>query len=910
MDIITIPKTFNHKKFKIITLNNGIKCVLIQDKYVKKSYCSMSVRIGSYQDPPDVEGLAHFLEHMLFMGSEKYPDENYYSKFLKSNNGGSNAFTDSLSTNYYLSIDSDAFLEAFDIFAQFFICPLFKSDSVDREMNAVNSEHNKNINSDSWRKMRVFSKIFNRKHPASQFSTGNLETLSKPDIRQRLLDFYDKYYKSENMKLVVLSNHSFDILEKEINDKFSVIERGSTLIELPELINIRDQQFSQLYSLIEIKTVKNNNTLEILWYIGDTTDYYHLKAEEYIVHLLGHEYSGGLAYKLKKIGLINSLYSSVYRENAYDSFIQIGFDLTKKGLKNTKYIIISLHNYIKKIKKDMIDVEFFRELQITSENAFKYKQPGDSTSLVLDIAEHIDIYPDEDLLFFNYRTDDFSNSTIDRLNELFEMMKPEKTIVILQNNTLSENEEGIKIEKYYGVLYRIRFNIIYPKNKSCLKVDDFETLLVNDFLTENIELVKEPEDENPVKIENYKLEIWKQTVTHLMIPNVIVNIYLKPLDIDLVDPINNIYIEFLLELYQLEYYDKYYNMSIAGYDFSIDIQSDNIIITLSGFPNKIDRLVEELLTDFFEFTIDEDIFKKNKEQFEIMLKNFKFETPINIARTQISKMLIKDFKSPCETLKIVEEITIEDLNNILNLLKKGNDSIIYIIGNCNMKIINNIYAILNEFKFVSFERKPTDRNPFNEIKSRKKISVKQTDETDDAVVSLYYSNHLTWRDTSDEHYKDKICTMILSEIMSESFFNELRTMEQLGYIVSNGFFFKGITSYEIYGIVFFVQSSVMKTRDLKDRINRFVREFYNKLINMSDIETIIETTKSEYMERDKNLSMISDRNFKQIVSRKFQFNIREILLRILDTLTRKDIVDKYNSIFVDPSNIVSMVTTS
>ena len=54
----------------------------------------MVVGVGSLSDPANMQGLSHYLEHMLFMGSEKFPDENDYDSFLSKNGGGSNAYTE------------------------------------------------------------------------------------------------------------------------------------------------------------------------------------------------------------------------------------------------------------------------------------------------------------------------------------------------------------------------------------------------------------------------------------------------------------------------------------------------------------------------------------------------------------------------------------------------------------------------------------------------------------------------------------------------------------------------------------------------------------------------------------------------------------------------------------------------
>lgn len=93
---------------------------------------------------------SHEVEHMLFMGTRKFPDENDYSEFLSRNGGYSNAYTSSTNTNYYFEVGAPHLALALDRlktslfltevrFAQFFIEPLFAPNSTAREINAVNS---------------------------------------------------------------------------------------------------------------------------------------------------------------------------------------------------------------------------------------------------------------------------------------------------------------------------------------------------------------------------------------------------------------------------------------------------------------------------------------------------------------------------------------------------------------------------------------------------------------------------------------------------------------------------------------------------------------------------------------------------------------------------------------------------
>ena len=127
------------RNYRFLELSNGLKVVMVSDLGADKSAASMTVYRGSYQDPVGREGLAHFLEHMLFIGTEKYPEPDGYLQFVRANGGSSNAYTASDHTNYFFDIGSHAFREGFDRFAQFFIAPLFSRDYVEREKNTVNS---------------------------------------------------------------------------------------------------------------------------------------------------------------------------------------------------------------------------------------------------------------------------------------------------------------------------------------------------------------------------------------------------------------------------------------------------------------------------------------------------------------------------------------------------------------------------------------------------------------------------------------------------------------------------------------------------------------------------------------------------------------------------------------------------
>lgn len=161
-----------------MTLGNGLRVLLISDPKAVVAAAALDVHVGSFSDPTELPGLAHFCEHMSFLGTKKYPGEEEFSSFLSAHGGASNAYTDSEDTVYvsyyhlhhrlyyllmrlvvhavqYFDVNAESLPGGLDRFSQFFVAPLFTASATSRELNAIESEHAKNINSDSFRIYQV-----------------------------------------------------------------------------------------------------------------------------------------------------------------------------------------------------------------------------------------------------------------------------------------------------------------------------------------------------------------------------------------------------------------------------------------------------------------------------------------------------------------------------------------------------------------------------------------------------------------------------------------------------------------------------------------------------------------------------------------------------------------------------------
>lgn len=213
-----IKSPIDERTYRPLTLPNGLRVLLVSDPNSHNAAAAIDVHVGSFSDPSHAQGLAHFCEHMSFLGTEKFPDEDAFSSYLSAHGGSSNAYTDLEDTVFYFDVNSKHLEGALDHFAQFFIAPSFTEEAIFREVNAVDSEHSKNIHNDYLRLYQLEKELFSDpKHPFSLFPTGNKDTLlgnlTSSQLREKLVSFHGQYYSSNLMTLSIISNHTLDELE-------------------------------------------------------------------------------------------------------------------------------------------------------------------------------------------------------------------------------------------------------------------------------------------------------------------------------------------------------------------------------------------------------------------------------------------------------------------------------------------------------------------------------------------------------------------------------------------------------------------------------------------------------------------------------------------------------------------------
>ena len=185
--------------FHIIPKNN-LRVLLVWDPdTTAHSAAAMSVGVGFQDDPLTHNGLAHLCEHMLEMGSEKYPDADAYKKLIDTYGGRMNAQTGPEYTLYHFNAPMLYFPTVLDSFAQSFVSPLFPDKIIQREIEVIHQEYLLKLTHGNVKFKRLLDYVSNPSNPMHQFHKGDNITLSKRDIQYQLKKFFHMKYSARNV---------------------------------------------------------------------------------------------------------------------------------------------------------------------------------------------------------------------------------------------------------------------------------------------------------------------------------------------------------------------------------------------------------------------------------------------------------------------------------------------------------------------------------------------------------------------------------------------------------------------------------------------------------------------------------------------------------------------------------------
>ncbi|CAI5653421.1 unnamed protein product [Oreochromis niloticus] len=888
-DVIRSPE--DKREYRGLEFTNGLKAMLISDPTTDKSSAALDVHIGSLSDPPNISGLAHFCEHMLFLGTEKYPKENEYSQFLSEHAGFSNAFTSREHTNYYFDISHEHLKGALDRFAQFFLCPLFDESCKDREVNAVDSEYEKNLKNDTWRLFQLEKATGNPKHPFSKFGTGNKMTLeTRPseegiDIRQELLKFHSTYYSSNLMGLCVLGRESLDELTAMVVKLFGEVENKNVPIpEFPEH-PLQEEHLKKFYKVVPVKDIRK---LYVTFPIPDLRKYYKSKPGRYLGHLIGHEGPGSLFSELKSKGWVDTILGG-HKEGARGfMFFNIKMDLTEEGLLHIEDIIFHMFQYIQKLRSEGPQEWVFNEYKDLKKVAFRFKdkeRPRDCTSKIAGLLQY---YPLEEVLSAEYFLEDFRPDLIEMV---LDKLRPEHVRVIVVSKSFEGQTD--MTEEWYGTQYK-QEAISEETIKKWANADlngKFKLPMKNEFIPTNFEIypLEKESPSVPTLIKDTAMsKVWFKQDDKFFLPKACLNFeFFSPFAY--VDPLHCNMAYLYLELLKDSLNEYAYAAELAGLNYDLQNTAYGMHLSVKGYSDKQHILLKKIIEKMATFEIDEKRFDIIKEAYMRSLNNFRAERPNYHAMYYLHVLMTEVVWTKDELREALHDVTLPRLKIFIPQLLSWLHIKALLHGNITKESALGMMQMVEDTLTEHAHTKPL--LPSQLIRYRQVqvpdggwyVYQQKNEVHNDCGIDIYYQ--IDMQNTHDNMLLELFC-----QIISEPCYSTLRTKEQLGYSVHSG----PRRANGVQGLYFLIQSE-KAPHYLESRVEAFLCTMEKAVEEMSKeaFQKHIQALAIRRLDKPKKLSAECAKYWGEIISQQYNFDRDNIEVAYLKTLTKENIMEFY-----------------
>ncbi|MCH8842001.1 MAG: insulinase family protein [SAR324 cluster bacterium] len=900
-----LAETRTEVAYRKLVLENGLRVMLISDAEAERSAAAMAVAAGSLEDPEEHAGMAHFLEHMLFLGTEKYPQAGEYQKYLTTHAGYSNAYTSNDHTNYFFQVAHPAFTEALDRFAQFFSAPLFNEEYVQREVNAVASEHSKNVDNDMWRVSQIKRSLYRADHPINRFSTGNLETLAGVD-RQRLLDFYTSRYSANVMTLAVLGNRGLDELEATVRDRFEELANR----------NLSRPRYARTYldtkpalRVVTVEPVKDQRSLIVEFPLPPTRQHYDAKPGALMGFLLGHEGAGSLLSLLKSENLATTLAAGIGEETVDYASFSMRFGLTSEGLERYQDILSYMFGAINYFRDSGLPRYIFDENRVMAEIDFKYRSRPESARRASFMSALMLAIPMEELpeAVFSFKRYD-----PDLVGMYLDYLRPDNMLVTL----VAKDVPTDRIEKYYQAKFgyrestgdeytkligvkpdpRIRMperNPFIPHSATPGRPDGPMMLAGTSFhyLAQDglpAPLMAQLEELRDVRFTG--LEAFMRQTGALLdggengryLPSLLKSSH--PLPTRLMDntlgrvwflpdwrfnqPKGKIILKFrtgktyqnprqavLGHLYQeslAEALNEFaYPVHLAGLDYGVEAGKTGIVLTLSGYAPRMLDLLTHLADTLSRIDIGEAAFAAIKEKYQRGLQNRRYSQPY-MQSAYFRRLLLRDPTFSLEDLeRELETVTRAEVLAYAESLYERVYLEGVVVGDLDARMART--AISRILVGLSSQPLPEQERTEEEIRrlppNADYVYTHQLD-VNNSLISLIYQVGKT-----DPTLRGGL--LIISRALRNSFYQNMRTRQQLGYIV-----FSGMGQMKkTLSLNFLVQSGAYGVDTLLQRMEAYIPQFVSEFKSMSgdEFERLRTAVIDAKLKRASNIGEVAER---------------------------------------------------
>ncbi len=871
------------KQYRYITLPNGLRILLVHDENAQKSAAALAVKVGHFDDPYHREGLAHYLEHMLFLGTQKYPSIGEFQSFISQHGGKNNAWTGTEHTCFFFDIISTSFAEALDRFSQFFIAPLFNQEALEKERQAVESEFRLKLKDDMRRLYQVHKEMVNPEHPFAKFSVGNDQTLSDlldndgnptTSIRDEILEFYQQHYSADLMTATLISPHSLDQLEEAAINYFSAIKNHHKKYKKIHIPLLREQD-SALFVTVEPE--KDSRKLMLTFNFPGMDKFYKTKPLSYFAHLLGDESEGSLLQHLKTQELITSLTAGGGISGSNFREFSISCSLTKQGIEKVDDIISCIFEYIELIRQQGLAQWRYEEKQAVLESAFRFQEASRS----IDVASHLVInmqnYEPEDVIYGDYRMDHYDE---DHLRQLLHYFTPYNMRIMLIAKGLTYDKQA----KWYNTPYRV--SAISDENLHAWShppiTDTLHLPKPNPYICYELDPSDlESEATLPKLLEDQAgFRLWHLQETEFRVPKGLAFIAIdSPHAVS--TPRTIVKTRLCVEMFLDSLAKETYQAEIAGMGYNLYAHQGGVTLMLSGFSQKQAQLLDVIIHRFASREFSQTRFDSIKRQMLRNWRNTAKDRPVSQLFNAMTGILQPNNPPYPVLIEALESIEVDELPSFVDAMLAELHIEMFVYGDWNRQSAIDLANSLKSALRVKNQQYEESLRPLVMLgKSGTFQREIYCDQADSALVVYYQSPTVS---------PDNVALYTLANhLMSAAFFHEIRTKQQLGYMVGTG----NMPLNRHSGLALYVQSPNAAPSELLTSVDEFLNAFYLVLLELTDEQwqSSKQGLLNQIMTPDSNLRSRGQRYWVAIGNKDLEFNNRDIVIEKILKLDRTEMI--------------------
>ena len=804
---VVVSSPNDDRLYALVTLENGLEVMLVSDPTVEKSAAALSIGLGAATDPEDYPGMAHYLEHMLFMGSSQFPDPDGFMAFTSEHGGMSNAYTGLDITNYMMLVENDAFPEALDRFSSFFTDPLLDPTYIEKEKNAVNAEWSMRREQDFRITYRLGRKLLGD-HPANRFLIGNLESLAdktEGGLHAATVAFFNDNYSANLMKASLIGNRSLTDLKALANTYFSDIPNKQ--VTRPDVVTPID------FAAVGGQTVRylpKDDTREhrLDFIIENNPAVYDTKPADYLSYILASEMPDTPAVRLRELGWASSLSVSA-DPSRYGNYGLMTFSvqLTPEGLGHRDEITAMLLGYLETLRAEGVDGRYAREFGTSLANRFRFLEKIDDFSYAHELTRAMQTYPAHLAIAAPYRFTHFDQEAVD--NVLAQLV-PERLYVweIDQQQSVSESLY------FYDGQYSLA-PLTLPDAEALRAISKRYNLALpaeNRLLPERFDVVDTDATPQQV-IADPDLSVWLQgSEAFADLPRGYTQLYLNsPARQQSADAA--VMLVLWSDLYGIQQTPLINEAGIAGMGLNLALDQ-GLRLSISGFTDKQPQLLKAALAGL-RVNPDEQALSQVLDRFVRGLDNRKRDMPVSQLGRALASLTRTGFYDEASLRASAAAVNVERFNAFVDDVLQHALVRVYLFGNYDAayaaSLAETVRAALPEVRSVS------------SAYARERVYAPEPDTTlvnnidlpvEDLGMMLLYA-------APQADIASEAAGEILARHLRNRAFDTLRTEEQLGYAAG------GLTTtlQDRPMIGFYIQTPVKGPVDMLARFEAFAEEY-------------------------------------------------------------------------------------